>query len=71
MVDYMLAVRTPPANAIKRKKRQGTKATKKLEQLASVGHELNSKEATAFRALAARCNYLAQDHAEIEYSAKE
>ena len=32
---------------------------------------MNSKEATAFRALAARCNYLAQDRADIAYSAKE
>ena len=66
-----MAVRTPPANANQYKKRQGAKATKKLEQLESVGHEVNSKEATAFRALAARCKYLAQDRADIAYSAKE
>ena len=71
IVDYVLGVRTPPENKIKYKKRQGAKATKKLEQLESVGHELNSREATSFRALAARCNYLAQDRADIAYSAKE
>ena len=68
---YLYAVRTPPSNGNKWKKRQGAKATKKLERLESVGHELNSHEATLFRALAARCNYLAQDRADIAYSAKE
>ena len=41
LVDVVLAVCTPPANANKFKQRQGAKATKKLEQLGSVGHELN------------------------------
>ena len=67
----LLAVRTPPANANKFKKRQGAKATKKLERLESIGEILNSHEATLFRALAARCNYLASDRADIAYSAKE
>ena len=71
VVDYILAVRTPPAHANKFQKRNGSKATKKLEQLQSVGHELNSAEATVFRALAARCNYLAQDKADMFFSAKE
>ena len=36
-----------------------------------MGHELNAQEATSFRALAAKCNYLAQDKPDIAYSAKE
>ena len=71
IVDVVLAVRSPPANANKFKKRQGAKATKKLKQLESVRHEVNLKEATAFRVLAARCNYVAQYRADIAYSAKK
>ena len=71
VVDFILAVRTPPANNNKYQKRSGAKATKKLEQLESVGHELNPKEATVFRALSARANYLAQDRIDIAYSSKE
>ena len=51
--------------------RNGSKATKKLEQLESVGHELNNAEAAVFTALSARCNYLAQDRADIVFSSKE
>ena len=50
-----------PVSNNKFKKRQGAEVTKKLEQLESVGRELNLREATNFKALAARCNYLAQD----------
>ena len=71
IVDSVFATRTPPASNNKCKKRQGAKATKKLEQLESVGHELNPREATSFRTLSARCNYLAQDRPDIAYSAKE
>ena len=59
IVDSVFAARTPPANANTSKKRQEGKAAKKLEQLESVGHELNPREATSFRALSASCNYLA------------
>ena len=71
VVDFFRAVRTPPANNNKYQKRSGAKATKKLEQLESVGHELNPKEATVFRALSARANYLAQDRVDIAYSSKD
>ena len=50
VVDFILAVRTPPAKHNKCQKRSGVKATEKLEQLESVRHELNPKEATVFRA---------------------
>ena len=70
MIDTAFATCTPPATN-KCQKRKGAKATKKLEQLESVGHELNPREATRFRALSARCTYLAQDRPDIAYSAKE
>ena len=50
-------------------KRKGAKATKKLERLLSKGHVLEPEEATAFRALSARGNYLAADRREIGYGA--
>ena len=71
MVYFILAVRTFPANKNKYQKRSGAEATKKLEQLESVGHELNPKEATVFRALSARANYLARDRVDIAYNSKE
>ena len=67
----MFAARTPPENKNKFTKRAGAKQAKKLERLESVGFELIPKEATMFRALSARCNYLAQDRVDIAYSAKE
>ena len=39
--NYLVAVRTPPAPGNKFKKRQGAKATKKLERLESVCETLN------------------------------
>ena len=60
-----------PENKNKFTKRAGAKQAKKLERLESVGFELIPKEATMFRALSARCNYLAQDRVDIAYSAKE
>ena len=71
IIDLVYVARTPPVGTNKFKKRQGAKATKKLEQLESVGHELNPREATSFMALSARCNDLAQDRPDIAYSAKE
>ena len=41
--------------------RQGAKAAKAFEKLASEGDILNSEEATSYRALSARANFLAQD----------
>ena len=70
IIGTVSATRTPPATN-KFQKRNGAKARKKLEQLESVGHELNPREATSSRALSARCNYLAQDRPDIAYSTKE
>ena len=63
------ANRTPPAK--KAHGRQGAKQVKKLEQLSSTSYALSPEEATMYRALSARCNYLAQDKADIRLSAKE
>ena len=54
IIDTLFATRTPPVSSNKFKKRQNAKATQELEQLESVGHELNPREATGFRALSAR-----------------
>ena len=62
-----------PTKLLKAKggKRKGAKATKNIERLLSKGHVLDPDEATAFRALSARGNYLAADRPDIGYSAKE
>ena len=49
---------------------KGAKATKTTKRLLSKGHVLEPDEATTFRALSARGNYLADDRPEIGYSAK-
>ena len=67
---HMYAARTKPA-AKPKTKRAGAKATKKIERLMSKGHELDPEEATAYRALAARANYLAQDRPDISFASKE
>ena len=51
-------------------KRVGAKAAKALE-FESKGDILNDSEATLFRALAARANYLAMDRPECAYTTKE
>ena len=51
--------------------RAGAKKVKQFEQLVSPREELSPAEATSFRALAARANYLAQDRPDIAFAAKE
>ena len=65
----MCANRTPGVKN-KHAGRQGAKAVKKLERVSSSG-DLTPAEATAFRALSARANYLAQDRPDIAFSTKE
>ena len=67
--DAVNAVRTPPAkrSAVKR---AGAKAVKAMERLTSE-YVLGPEEATNFRALSARCNFLSQDRGDIQYSSKE
>ena len=68
----ILATRTP---SIKkkwaRKSRQGARQVKKLEMAANSGHELSPHDATQFRALAARANYMCQDRPDCAFVAKE
>ena len=52
-------------------KRVGAKAAKAAERFESKGETLNDAEATTFRALAARANYLALDRPECAYATKE
>ena len=53
-----------------KQKRLGAKAAKKAE-FDSKGEVLNESEATQFRALAARANYLSSDRTECAYATKE
>ena len=55
----------------KKNSRLGAKAVKQAEKLESVGFELDGDEATKYRALAARANYLAMDRPELGYASKE
>ena len=51
-------------------KRAGAKAIKAMERV-STEYILSSKDATKFRALSARANFLAQDRGDIQHSTKE
>lgn len=66
------AMRTPSA---KKKfggpSRQGAKRIRKLEQSMADGMLLTPQNATLYRALAARLNYLAQDRPDVAFCAKE
>ena len=53
------------------KKRIGAKAVKEKELLENTGDILDSAQATVFRALAARANYLSQDRPDASYASKE
>ena len=68
--QHILAVRAPLTEN-KFKARQGAKAVKKLERLESTSQTLTPEEATAYRALSARANFLAQDRPDDAFSIKE
>ena len=51
--------------------RQGAKQAKKMEKLQSAGRFSDPTEATMFRAISARANYLAQDRPDISVAAME
>ena len=51
--------------------RQGSKKVRQLEHAVDEGARLTPQAATAYRALSARCNCLAQDRADIAFAAKE
>ena len=52
-------------------KRAGAKAVKKMERAENAEFILDSTEATLYRALAARANFLSQDRPDISFSIKE
>ena len=63
-------VRTPSSKN-KFQKRQGAKAVKKVEMEGNMDDLLEPEQATTFRALTARANYLSQDRVDTSYSTKE
>ena len=67
----IFAARTPPANQNKFQKRVGAKKAKRLELDKNADFTLSPSDATTYRALAARCNYLSQDRPDISFSSKE
>ena len=71
-VDRLKAVRTKP---IKKghpgAKRQGARAVKQLEGAANADFLLSGEEATLYRALSARANFLSQDKPDMNFSFAE
>ena len=70
-VGSMFATRTKPAMNKYQQKRLGAKKAKKLEVAANSSFVLSPTDATMYRALAARCNYLSQDRPDIAFASKE
>ena len=67
----IFAARTKPINQNKYQKRVGAKKAKKLELDKNADFTLSPADATTYRALAARCNYLSQDRPDISFASKE
>ena len=67
----MAATRTKPVATNKYQKRLGAKKAKKLEVEENQEYILSPQDATTYRALAARCNYMAQDRPDLSFSSKE
>ena len=68
--DY--ALRTPSSKSPAAKKRSlGAKAVKNIEHQHEPGGILSPHEATTFRALSARANFLAQDKPDLAFACKE
>ena len=63
--------RTKPLAKNKFQKRLGAKKAKKLEFDERSEFILGAEDATMYRALSARCNYLAQDRPDIGFASKE
>ena len=64
-------VRISALKAKQKKKRLGAKKVRMLERTLAPGEALTDEDATAFRALAARANYLAADRPDLMFSSKE
>ena len=67
----MAVIQTNPVEKPTAKKRAGAKATKELDRIVSESFKLETAEATQFRSLSARANYLSQDRPNANYAAKE
>ena len=67
--NVVMANRTPP-NKKPGAKRMGAKAVKSMEKI-STEYTLSPEDATNYRALSARANFLAQDRSDVGYSGKE
>ena len=52
-------------------KRAGAKAVKAMEKVIGSEYVLSPEDATMYRALSARANFLSQDRADIQFSTKE
>ena len=65
------AQRTKPLPKAAAKKRAGAKQVKMLERLAGAGYELTPADATSYRAISARSNYLSSDRVDIAYAGME
>ena len=70
-VGLICANRTKPLVQNKYQKRMGAKKAKKLEIQENQEYALSQQDATTYRALAARCNYMAQDRPDLSFSSKE
>ena len=70
LINCVLAARAVSAKQ-KFSGRKGAKAVKKLERLESTSHALSPEEATMYRTLNARANYLAQDRPDTAFSTNE
>ena len=71
MLDNFVAAATPKAKQQMYRKKLGTKAVKECETSDAVGSVLSDEQATNFRALAARANYLALDRPDLAYASEE
>ena len=69
-LDIVGAVRTPSVKP-KYQKRKGAKAVKKLEMAGNLDELLSPDDATNYRGLSARGNFLAQDRVDISFATKE
>ena len=67
--DLVMANRTPPHKK-PGAKRMGAKAVKNMEKI-STSYTLSPEDATNYRALSARSNFLSQDRTDVGYSSKE
>ena len=68
---FFAATRTKPATTNKHAKRVGAKKAKRLELDDRFEYTLRAQDATIYRALAARCNYLAQDRPDLAFGVKK